>query len=596
MELPDLALLVEPFLSVLTRYWLAVVGAGVLAVFAAYHFNSPDYLLSKDAQADGEDAGSNPEKVALARTKIEAPPILTTRRERYRRSQVKYIAALETVFIFYVMFPELFSTMAEMWQVKIIVPEAERDRVIYGLFGLMGLYATFPGVNRFDKMIREKLHQQAIIPEDVKQTAARMFKADYKPPDGPDGIVSTALDGMHETLKQIDYEETNDPLKQGWIRLSCIHAQLKEMLLTDEFSRLHHFLSPEADDIGREYTQRQQQLVELIAKEAQIKPSRGKQMKEGKEEEELAKLNTLEAEFLLGIRKSLRFKIEVLHYRICLLHSMMLFASEKTATNIQSRFRAIGYDVVVPPMPKMDWESIIKTLMTISVVVFVPSLAYYVVKERFDIVTPEGSGITVPESMDQTLFWSVNILVLHALCIFIAMWTKNWLAKERAKAEHRRRGRLRSKFVENFMVFGLCYGATYLLGVFLFYPDHEMRVFRVGIPWATVPAVTGYFVGFYMDRVMTGLEVVWWRKYFQGILMGLFAAVASFLFTPPTPIVEDIPAIIWLYVLYISGMQVLIGVGVGWIFPKSYRNRLKAADQSAEDEAAGAAAPLVAPA
>ena len=91
-----LAFLVEEsFLGALKGLGLGALGALVLAVFAAHHFNSPDYVLSK--QGDGESTNSNPEKAALARTKIEAPPILTTRRERYRISQIKYIAVLEAV-------------------------------------------------------------------------------------------------------------------------------------------------------------------------------------------------------------------------------------------------------------------------------------------------------------------------------------------------------------------------------------------------------------------------------------------------------------------------------------------------------------------
>lgn len=583
--------LVEPIWTALQSYWLALIGAGVLAVFAAHHFNSPTYALSKPAKADGESARSDPKKAAVARTKIEAPPIFTTRRESYRRAQLKYIAALEAVFVFYVLFPELFADIAALAQVKVVVPETERDRVIYALFGLMGVYATFPGLNRWDKWIREKLHQRAIIPEDVKLTATRVFKADYRPPAE---TVKATLKAMAAPLAALDYRNTRDPLKLEWFRLSCVHGQLKETLRGDEFRRHFRYLSPEADDIAWEYGQREQALAELIAKEARISGPRGGPLTDGKEEAELAGLDTLEAEILLGIRKDLRLKIDVLYYRICLLHGMMFFAAEKTANRIQRRFRQIGYDVAVSRLPRMDWESIIKTLLTTSVVIFVPSLIYYVVKARWAIETPAAAKITVPESLDQTLVWSVNILVLHMLCLFIAMWIKHRMVRRRAKHGGGRSSRLRSRVVENAMVFGLCYAATYLLGVFLFYPDHEMRVFRIGIPWAAVPALTGYFVGIYIDRILADQQIAWREKFTQGILMGVFAAIASFLFTPPMPIVTDIPPALWLYVFYISGMQVLVGLGVGWIFPKSYRHRVKAAERPAEDEQAASPPPLAA--
>lgn len=587
MEPAAVASLVEPVLDFLGNYSLALLGVVVLAVFAAHHFNSPAYALSTSAETDGQ---STPREAALARTKIEAPPIFTTRRESYRRAQLKYIAALEAVFIFYVLFPEFFADVAALAQVKVIVPETERERVIYGLFGLMGIYATFPGLSVWDRKIREKLHQRAIIPEDVKLTATRTCDADYQPPVE---IEQAALKAMAESLAEIDYAQTHDSLKREWFRLSCAHAQLKQTLQSEEFRRHQRIFSPEAEDIAREYAQRQERLAELIAKEARVELPQGEPMKEGEEEAQLGELDTMEAEILLGIRKSLRFKIDVLYYRICLLHSMMFFASEKSAERIQRRFRKIGYDVSVSPMPPMDWETILKTSLTVGAVVFVPSLIYFIVKERYEILTPAGSGITVPETLPQTLGWSVNILVLHMLCLFLAMWSKHGLAKRRAS---RGPGRLRSRWVENAMIFGLCYVVTYVLGGFLFYGDHGLRVLWLAIPWAAVPALTGCFVGVYIDRVRVGPEVPWWRKFDQGLLMGLFAAVASFLFTPPTPLVADIPPVLWLYVFYISGMQVLVGLGIGWIFPKSYRKSGKALRQPVDDEAGAAQPPLAAPA
>lgn len=600
METAALASLVEPIWSFLQSHWPALFGVVVLAVFAAHHFNSPTYVLSKPVKADGESASSDPKEAALARTKIEAPPIFTTRRESYRRAQVKYIVALEAVFIFYVLFPELFADVAALLQVKVVVPEAEPDlvterdliidRVIYGLFGLMGLYATFPGLSGWDRKIREKLHLGAIIPEDVKSTATLIFDADYQPPAKTEQAVAKA---MAESPAQFDYEKTRDPLKLKWFRLSCAHTQLNETLRSDEFRRHRRFLSPEGADIDREYTQRQQHLAGLIAMEARFTTPDGKSLTDGEEEAELEDLDTLEAEVLLGVRKNLQFKIDVLYCRVCLLQSMMFLVAEKSADRIQGRFRKIGYDVEVPRIARMDWDSIIKTFLTISVVIFLPSLVYYVVKARYGIATPADSGITVPDSFVQTLVWSVNILVLHMLCLSIAMWSKHRLARQRAK---RGQGRRRSKVVENAMVFGLCYIVTYLFGGLLFYGDHGLRVLWLAIPWAAVPALTGCFVGIYIDRVMAGQEVAIWRRFDQGILMGLFAAVASFLFTPPTPLVADIPAVLWLYVFYISGMQVLVGLGVSWIFPRSYRKRRKPAGQPAEDKAAAASPPLAAPA
>ncbi len=590
MEPFAVASFVDWSLFVLDRYWLAACGAGVLAVFAAHHFNSPDYVLSKRAGGDSESIRSNPRQAALARTKIEAPPIFTTQRERYRRSQVKYIAALEVIFIFYVVFPEIFSSIGDVTQVEIVVPEALNDRVIYGLFGLMGLYATFPGLNRLDRRIREKLHRKAIIPEVVTLMAERISESDYKPPREIEEAVIEHLSGV---VPSVDFEKTGDSLKQEWFRLSCVRTQLKQMLSRDELSALNRFLSPDAEDIDREYSIRQQQLVELIAKENQIEPPAGKPIRVGKEEEDLEELGTLEAEFLLNIRKNLRFKISVLYYRICILHSMIFVALEKTTSRIERRFHEIGYDVEVIPIPRIDWESIIKTLLTISIVIFVPSVVYVFTKSQLDIVTPGGFEGTVPETMDQTLLWSLNILILHVLCIFVAMWTKRLLARRRARLEQGQPAHRRSIIVENALVLVLCYGVTYLLGVLLFYSDHGLRVFRLGIPWAAVPAITGCFVGFYIDRIMAGADIGWWRKYSQGLLTCLFAAIASFLFTPPQPLVDDIPAAIWLYVVYISGMQLLVGLGVGWIFPNSYRKQMADAEKLLEEEAAASPASLV---
>ena len=586
MELLDPAAILDFIVAAFNTYWFAAVGAGILAVFAAYHFNSPDYVLSKQIETDQQGPISDPTQLALARTKLEAPPILTTRRERYRRSLITYVVVLEAVFIFYVLFPDLFSEIAKIAQVQIIVPDDELQRVIYGLFGLMGLYATFPGLNQWDKKIREKLHQAAIIPEDVKFTATQIFKAEYSPSDE---LKATARQGMNDTLMQINYEDAGDSLIQEWFRLSCAYTQLQELMQSEEFRSYQRFLSPESDDISREYASREQQILTLINKESETRspPEEGDE-----EDEERARLNLLEAEFILEFRENLSLKISVLYYRVCLLLSMMFFATEKTANSIQKRFGRIGYDVKVPPIPPIDWETIIKTLLTTGFVIFVPSLIYFFVKERYQISTPSGSGITVPESINQTLLWSVNILVLHMLCIFVAIMTKRMLAKRRARTAGGTERRRASPVVDNAIVFVLCYLTTYSIGIWLFYPDHGWRVLRIGIPWAVVPALTGCFVGFYIDRIMADKKILWWRKYLQGVLMGLFAAFASFLFTPQDPIIVDIPPVIWLYVSYISGMQFLVGLGIGWIFPSSYQKRIRPSEGSDDVSPPASAAPI----
>src|SRR5258708_6079622 len=109
MPIPDFSKLLE----LAQQYWLLPLGMVIIYFFARYHFNTPDYALVGATLPDSMTADL-PKASPFARLRISAPPIFTTPRDRYRRSEIRYVLGLEAAYLCITLFPDLLAVIPNL--------------------------------------------------------------------------------------------------------------------------------------------------------------------------------------------------------------------------------------------------------------------------------------------------------------------------------------------------------------------------------------------------------------------------------------------------------------------------------------------------
>ena len=132
-------------LSLLRNTWIVPAGLVFLYVYGQFRFNTPMYSLELALES-----GSTASQSEFARLITLAPPILTTRRSRYKGYALRYVLILQLVFLVFIFLYSTVQSAAELGHVSLpdLTQTSLEKRALFGLFILTGLLPSFPLVNQ----------------------------------------------------------------------------------------------------------------------------------------------------------------------------------------------------------------------------------------------------------------------------------------------------------------------------------------------------------------------------------------------------------------------------------------------------------------
>jgi hypothetical protein len=331
MTMPDLGKTLE----LAQQFWLLPLGMIVIYFFARYHFNTPDYALVSAGLPDSSSADL-PKTSPLARLRTSAPPIFTTPRDRYRKSEIKYVLGLEVAYLCLTIFPDLIAAIpnfqaADKAFLTDFIGKSFSNRAILGALLCTGFLSSFPLFREFDAWLLKTLHGQASIPDDAEQTADQLFEVGYKRNCQTMRQIRESAKSPH--LRLVADGFLTGSLEMKWLNVRCLAESLKDLLQDSRYWAFKRKFHQEFQDITASITHLRQTVADQLAIQNTVVPSTGltdidEWINDNASDEFVRKLKVE--------RDKVIFEIDALFYRMCLFTSLVVYATEY---NLSKRYR-----------------------------------------------------------------------------------------------------------------------------------------------------------------------------------------------------------------------------------------------------------------
>jgi hypothetical protein len=544
--------------SVTKEYWIVPAGMLALYYYGWFHFNSPDYALERKS-------GSGQNTIDLARLISLAPPKFTTSRSRFNRYARRYILVLELTFIAIVFFTGLFNTAGQITKINLpsLAGENLQYRALWGLFFLTGLLSSFPVFKDVDEWLLKKLHQAALIPDDARFTADRLYQAPFVATEEVAKKVRQDLK-MRDTMRVAKGEATGT-LEIRLLRMLWLRMQLQAIVNDEKYNWFQLKLERDIKDVFniseamqgdvRAYFRDQEALVPVGEGDIDGYISDSLEKFERREDklkpEEKLKRDRLSA--LDDRRRLLQGKCDALYYRLCLITSLMVFATEFTHQAVRTAFGRIGFQVDVIPRPIVDWNA----MFIVAIGVFAFIVGFNVVFALIFYLT----GIDFPQFAERSRIFGYSIIETadYALSILAAVLVKKkWPPTVGGGAVN---------LIIALLGYALAASVDCLMQYFIGgHVDANPLLFALNF------GVVSYFVASYIDRSLQNQplssRLVAWQAFCQFVATLIGVGLAS----PPHPLISTAQSTV--IAVFGAVEAAVVAVFIGVVFQRLYRRTL----------------------
>ena len=525
--------------SFVSTYWIIPAGMLALYFYGAFHFNTPDYRLGTPQDAEA------PPLLTMA------PPKFTTIRTRFRRYALGYILILQVAFLSFVLYTSIFISIAALFGVDTSSYHFDtaslQYKALFALFFLTGLLSSFPIFKEVDAWILRQLHQAALIPDDAKLMAARLFDSAYRPSDSIRVQVRQTLQSR-DTIRFAENKISGN-LEKRVVYLLWLHGQLKEQ--TNERACEYFTARFDADltDVARTVTRVKPEFVAYFKEQAKLVPDTvfdiDEYLSDQADNPAIAALAQQRAELLR--------QCESVYYRVCLLTSVLAYSARGTIEEIGDMLETIGFAVKVHANPIMDWDAVFRVVGSVFVLTALVNMLFMAIAHFF----PNNP---FPADKPMLLIFAAMTTTLYFVAIYSALKIKRrWRRITGAGPEPS----------ENAKVAILCYLLTLPISIAL--SVWWNGTIDIGpFLFAANQGIVGYFIAVYVDRSLAGRPFSWRTAELQALSQAV-AAFLIFLFMPPSrgfdmsPMQQVVVGIVFVCQAALNGFL------VGTIFQYFYR-------------------------
>ena len=507
MVLTDVGLTLDQVKTFVQIYWLVPAGVVALYFYGSFHFNTPDYRLVISQSPD------QPSLLTLA------PPKFTTTRARFRRYSLRYILVLEALFLSFVFLTSVYVDAAKIAHAGDIIKNLQFDsasvqfKALIALFCLTGLLSSFPFFKDIDAWLLRWLHQAALIPDDAKLMASRLFGVNYQPSDKARAKVRQILISR-DTIRFAEGGLTGN-LERRVVSLLWLYSRLKEKANEAGCEYFAARFEMDLADIAKSLERMKIELVAYFRDQAKLVPEDADDidhyLSDHMDDQEIAALSLR--------RDTLQAECDSLYYRTCLLTSVLAYSTESTAEEINDLLLELGFPIKVSANPIMDWDAVFRVVGSVLVLTSVVNIIFMRVLARFG---------TAGFPIDQTrmLVFAITTTLLYFVVVYLALKVKRYWRRTRAP-ENRQS--------ENPKIAIMCYLLTLPISIALSLwvrPTHDFST--APFLFAANQGVVGYFIAMYVDRSLAQRPISWQLAVIQGGCQAI-AALLIFFFLPPIP-------------------------------------------------------------
>jgi hypothetical protein len=466
--------------SIVETFWIVPVGMLVLYFYGMYHFNTPDYRIGFLQNSD------NAALLTLA------PPRYTTTRSRFRKYGRCYVLILEVAFLGFIFFPTVFSVAAQVYKVDLphiattFQSQAIQSQAILALFCLTGLLSSFPGFKDADSWLLSKLHHAALIPDDAKLMATRLFGASYQPSEATRAHIRQLLKSR-DTLRFSDNKVVG-ALEQRVVYLLCLYSQLEERANNTESAYFATKFEIDLKDIAKNFTRMKSELLSYFREQESLVPGSADDI------DQYLSDQTENAAFeeLTSQRKDLLERCDSFYYRLCLLTSLLAYATEDTAEAINRFLHGLGFSISVEDNEIMDWETVFEVVGSLFGLMVGANILFTQLLKIVD-------APVVFNDRPRLLAISLSVTLQYFVVIYAALKIKRRWRRMYTLPNNRPENPLIA-IASYFLALPISLGIRYSL-------QHEIDL--APFLFATNSAVVGYFIATYIDRSVLGRPYSW---------------------------------------------------------------------------------------
>ncbi len=551
MSLSQLAL---TFWSVTKDYWIIPAGMIALYYYGWFRFNTPDYPIEQNAEEPALEG---------ARLLSPAPPMFTTYRSRYNRYGRRYIAMLEVVFLAAIFFASLIETASKVTHVEgvpsSLVSENLDYRALWALFALTGLLSSAPGLKDVDAWILKKLHQAALIPDEARMMADRLFLAPFV---ATEAIATKVKDDLKlRDTRRVAEGQAKGTLELKLLRMRWLRGQLQEIFSENRYAHFKIRLDRDIRDVFKIAHSMQQDVRAYFLDQERILPANTPDI----DDDISAKRDKLrtqgdspekdQIERLVERRELLISRCDSLYYRLCLITALMVFATERTADATESTLHKIGFQVTVTRRPASDWHTVAIITAATLVLMIALNVVFAVLVWWLDFNMPSFGD------RNRILFYSVLETALITIAIMITMLVKRYGAS-----------RIRQANLVNIISAIAAYAVAASVYSLVQYFVIQHYLTTAPILFAFEQAVVGYFIGLYIDRAVAKMRLSWGLIFAQAGCQFLAGLIAAGLAPPPESQLSPMQGF-WLAIISASE-YLFLGILISFLFQYLYQSSM----------------------
>lgn len=503
--------------------------------------------------------------------KYAFPPRSFTTWPRFVRSALMYVLLIESFY-----FIIIYSPGTVIFIDKYlggghidydIFKEMGQYSVLWSIFLLTGVLPNFPWISKWETNLRDMLHDYAFIPSEAKAVISQL-NINYTAFKPDDKIVERILPKIGaDAFSREDFSNVSDMIAHRWCKLSYLKNRLVDWMT---FPSINNFFSLSKKDYDRflaEYDRVKSEIDEYFG---YIRLHHN-----DREEKEVDHLNGL----LKATRTKLDAEIDTCLSKVYNFICIGILGTEKMPSGRKRAFKFFGLVPFIPERSNIDWDANIKTISVLVSAVFLPTLLYYSMSQSGFMSAKINY---FPHSAQEALYWSLIGILMHALTIIVVVFFDRWRTRvltsmydEKKSSEASIPHKLSYDVIAAML--GFLVGFMIMVGIIV--APHFGELDKVAqelvkkMPnnalWSLLPAVTGFFIQYYLHTFRTQSRKAWQLGLSQGLIMSVVAAIVSF-----TVIDKGISDILH-FMLYAAFTSFCVGAGIGYMFPHSYLKKMK---------------------
>lgn len=499
--------------------------------------------------------------------KYAFPPRSFTTWPRFVRSALLYILVIECFYFVIIYSPGTVVFIDKYLGAGHIdygvLKEMGQYSVLWSIFLLTGVLPNFPWVNKWETGLRDMLHDYAFIPSAAKAVISQL-DINYTAFKPDDKIIQRILPKIGaDRFDRHDFHNVSGEIAHKWCKLSYLKYRLEDWVTYPIINKFFEMSTNNYKRFLADYLRIKSEIDEYF--------DYIRQHDTGQETPHNGLLKATEiklnAELNVHLNKAYNF--------ICI----GILGTEKMPRGRKRAFKFFGLAPFIPERSFIDWDTNIKTIGVLVMAILLPTLFYHILSQS-GLLSEKLNYF--PHSPRQALLWSLMGIGMHAVTLIVVVFFDRWRTRvltsmydEEKVSDTSLPHKLSTDVIAAMLGFLVGFAAMTALIASRYYGDMtKMAEVLAGslsknALWALLPAVTGFFVQYYLHTSLSRRRKGWQLGLLQGLVMSAVAALVTFMAT-------DLGfSQIRHFMLYASFTSFFVGAGIGYVFPHSYRKKIE---------------------